>query len=137
MADVDAGKLDGAVRTMVSLQREYKITLTGKAQDATAAAPDVPAAGSGVDTLTPFDAVPAASTLARAGAVSSTRRKQLAVSLIATLLIAIVAVILGVKVLWSDDWTWGGAQAYLIAFLWGAGLHQFTFGGISGLMDRW
>jgi hypothetical protein len=137
MADVDAGKLDGAIRTMVSLQREYKITLTGKAQGETAAAPDVPAAGSGVDTLTPFDAVPAASTLARAGAVSSTRRKQLAVSVIATLLIAIVAVILGVKVLWSDDWTWGGAQAYLIAFLWGAGLHQFTFGGISGLMDRW
>ena len=138
MTDVDAGKLDGAVGTMVSLQREYKITLTGKAQGATAAAaPDAPAAGSGVDTLTPFDAVPPASTLARAGAVASTRRKQLVVSFVATLLIAIVAVILGVKVLWSDDWTWGGAQAYLIAFLWGAGLHQFTFGGISGLMDRW
>jgi len=29
--------------------------------------------------------------------------------------------LLGVQILWSDDWTWGGCKAYLIAFLWGAG----------------
>jgi hypothetical protein len=137
MADVDAGKIDGAVQTMGTLQREYKIALSGKAQSAEAAPAAVPAAGSGIDMFAPVDFAPSAFTLSRPGAVKKTQRQQLAVALMATLLIAILAVILGVKILWSDDWTWGGAQAYLIAFLWGAGLHQFTFGGISGLMDRW
>jgi hypothetical protein len=36
----------------------------------------------------------------------------------------IVAVLLGLKLLWVDNLVWGGANDYLVALLWGLGLHQ-------------
>jgi hypothetical protein len=51
----------------------------------------------------------------------------------------IIAVLLGLKLLYLDDPTWGGGNAYLIAILWGVGLHQVSgsaFEGLVGLKER-
>jgi len=48
--------------------------------------------------------------LSAAGAVARTYRKQIFVSLLSTALIAIVAMLLGVQILWSDDWTWAAGR---------------------------
>ncbi|MBV9495701.1 MAG: hypothetical protein JOZ54_15755 [Acidobacteria bacterium] len=57
-------------------------------------------------------------------------------NILSTLLIAALAILLGLKVLWVDDWTWGGATSALIAFAWGAGLHAVTYDGISGFFAK-
>lgn len=51
-------------------------------------------------------------------------------------LIGVTAVLLGLKALYVDDLTWGGAGSMLIAFLWGLGLHQFTYGGVGSVLDK-
>lgn len=51
-------------------------------------------------------------------------------------IIAAVALALGLKVLYVDDLTWGGWGAYLTASLWGLGLHQFAYGGVGSLFDK-
>jgi hypothetical protein len=54
--------------------------------------------------------------------------------------ILIISVLLGLKLLWVDDPTWGGAKAYLTAVLWGLGLHQVSgaaFDGLAGLIEKW
>lgn len=54
--------------------------------------------------------------------------------------ILFISVLLGLKLLWADDPTWGGAKAYLTAVLWGLGLHQVSgtaFEGAQGLMEKW
>ncbi|HSK03496.1 MAG TPA: hypothetical protein VK932_19725 [Kofleriaceae bacterium] len=43
-----------------------------------------------------------------------------------------VAVVTGLNLLWTDDATWGGSKAHLMAFLWGFGLHQV---GASPTLD--
>ncbi|MEO7272901.1 MAG: hypothetical protein ABI211_12955, partial [Vicinamibacterales bacterium] len=48
----------------------------------------------------------------------------------------LIAGVLGLRALWLPNLTWGGWDDYVIAALWGLGLHQFTFAGISGLTDR-
>ena len=51
-----------------------------------------------------------------------------------------VSLLLGLKLLWVDDPTWGGAKAYLAALLWGLGLYQVSgaaFVGVSGLIEKW
>jgi hypothetical protein len=49
--------------------------------------------------------------------------------------LAVVAGMIGVQALWANDLTWGGWTAYVTAFLWGLGLHQATFGTLSGLAE--
>lgn len=53
-----------------------------------------------------------------------------------TALVALLAVLLGMKALWFGNHTWGGAQDYTIAVLWGMGLHGFSFDGVSGLAQK-
>jgi len=48
---------------------------------------------------------------------------------------ALVATLLGIKTLWSPNPAWGGWEDWLVAVLWGLGLHQFTFAGVSALQD--
>jgi hypothetical protein len=51
----------------------------------------------------------------------------------------VMAVLLGLKLLWASDPTWGSADDLLTAVLWGLGLHQVSgaaFGGSQGLLDR-
>jgi hypothetical protein len=47
--------------------------------------------------------------------------------------VLLVAVILGLKLLWADDATWGGWTSYLAALLWGLGLHQVAGAAFQGV----
>jgi hypothetical protein len=49
-----------------------------------------------------------------------------------TLLAAVLAVVLGLQTLHVDSATWGGGWAYVGAFVWGAGLHQFSGALLGG-----
>jgi hypothetical protein len=54
-----------------------------------------------------------------------------------SLLVAIVvATLLGITTLWTPKATWGGWEDHIVSLLWGLGLHQFTFAGLSALNDR-
>jgi hypothetical protein len=77
--------------------------------------------------LTPFDAA------TRAAARLSRDLKRW--NLIVSAFIAFIAVLLGLKI-WAADPTWGEVDDFLAAVLWGLGLHQFTFDGISGLAAK-
>ncbi len=49
------------------------------------------------------------------------------------------AILLGLTLLWSPDVDWGSAQDFMVAVLWGLGLHQVSnsaFEGISGLLGK-
>lgn len=51
----------------------------------------------------------------------------------------VISVVLGILYVWKPSPTWGGVADYLLAFLWGLGLHQvsgFTFDGVLGLRDK-
>lgn len=55
------------------------------------------------------------------------------------LLVIIVAVFLGLNLLWINNPTWGGWADYLIVILWGLGLHQVAgaaFPGVSNLTEQ-
>jgi len=67
-------------------------------------------------------------------------RKMALYDVFFTLVILLISVLLGLKLLWVDDPTWGGAKAYMTALLWGLGLHQVSgvaFEGVTGLVARW
>ena len=51
-----------------------------------------------------------------------------------TLALLVVAVALGLSLLWVKDPTWGGWEDALTAVLWGLGLHQVAGGAFEGLM---
>jgi hypothetical protein len=146
LADVDAGKLDGALTRVAPLLADYKQLLgtAGSTLGSDAAAglkgltdaiKMAPAAG-GVDLLRHFGSVPSAQQLSQRGARAVNQRKERLISFGAVAIVLVLAVLVGVKALWAEDWTWGGGTAYLVAFLWGAGLSGFTFDGVTGLLKR-
>ena len=45
----------------------------------------------------------------------------------------VIATVLGLKLLWADNATWGSAGDYAVAFLWGLGLQQVGGAGFEGL----
>lgn len=53
--------------------------------------------------------------------------------LIVSAIIAVVALLGGLKLLWAEDLTWGSPTDYLTALLWGLGLHQAGTAGAGGL----
>lgn len=56
-----------------------------------------------------------------------------------TAAILLIAVFLGLKLLWMDDLTWGDPNDSLVAVLWGLGMHQVSgaaFEGVNTLADR-
>lgn len=51
----------------------------------------------------------------------------------------VVATVLGLKLLWADNPSWGGPGDYVAAFLWGLGLQQVggsTFEGLSAISKK-
>jgi hypothetical protein len=59
--------------------------------------------------------------------------------LIFTVIILLIAVFMGLQLLWVGNPTWGGWDAYLSAVLWGLGLHQVSgaaFEGLQGLAGK-
>jgi hypothetical protein len=47
-----------------------------------------------------------------------------------------VASLVGLKLLWVDDPLWGGWGDWLVAFLWGFGLHMIAHPGLAPLIQR-
>lgn len=80
---------------------------------------------------------PTAERLDGPAALANARRRELRLSVAALLVIGALAIAAGVQALWANNWVWGGATAYLIAFLWGAGLSGFTFDGVKNLFAKW
>ncbi len=51
----------------------------------------------------------------------------------------VAAVLLGLQLLWQNNPVWGSSNDYIIAFLWGLGLHQISgtaFEGVTGLAEK-
>ncbi len=51
----------------------------------------------------------------------------------------VVAVLLGLQLLWQNNPIWGSSNDYIVAFLWGLGLHQISgtaFEGVTGLAEK-
>ena len=53
-----------------------------------------------------------------------------------TLIVIIASVLIGLKMLWADEATWGSFKDYVTALLWGLGLHQVAFQSLEGLKDK-
>ncbi len=51
------------------------------------------------------------------------------------LIVAIIAIVLGVFLLWIGNLTWGSGKDMLAAFLWGLGLHQAAGNAIGAKLD--
>lgn len=96
-----------------------------------------PGASAGAGWLNFLGYGPRASQLAAPKAPADARGRELRLSLCALAVIACLTVLAGVQALWSNNWAWGGATAYLVAFLWGAGMSGFTFDGVKNLLAKW
>jgi hypothetical protein len=146
LKEVDAGKVEGALTKVAPLLDDYKqlLGVSSSTMGADAAAgfrslTDAIKSGpasAGVDVLRHFGSVPSAQQLSQRGARAVNRRKEQFVSFVAVGIILVLAIMFGVKTLWAEDWTWGGGTAYLVAFLWGAGLSGFTYDGLANLLKR-
>lgn len=79
---------------------------------------------------------PCAALLARRDVLDKVRRRERLLGGVALLLISLVAIGLGLKTQWADDWAWGGGTAYLVAFLWGAGVSGFSYDGVKNLLAK-
>jgi hypothetical protein len=77
-----------------------------------------------------------ASVLKQRGALHHAKDRSIFWKCMALAVIGVFAVLVGLKALWADDWAWGGSTAYLIAFLWGAGLSGFSYDGVTGLLGK-
>lgn len=67
------------------------------------------------------------------------RRRQVWLDVLMTAILAVVAVLLGLQILYLPEPAWGNASHLLIAVLWGLGLHPVggaVFGGLQGIRDR-
>ncbi len=96
-----------------------------------------PGASAGAGWLNFLGYGPRASQLEAPKALAGARRRELRLSLCALAVISCLTVLAGVQALWSNNWSWGGATAYLVAFLWGAGMSGFTFDGVKNLLAKW
>jgi len=56
--------------------------------------------------------------------------------LLVSLIIAGIAVLVGMKALWFGSNTWGGYADWTTAVLWGLGLHQFSFDSVNNLAQK-
>jgi len=75
----------------------------------------------------------AAEDLDRVGALASTRRQITTFDIAASIVVLIVACLVGMQTLWINDPAWGGPTSYLAAFVLGFGMDQFSKAGISAL----
>lgn len=73
------------------------------------------------------------------GGTATVTRYLLTIDVLVALAALAIAVLLGLTLLWAPDVDWGSPQDYIVAVLWGLGLHQIgnsTFSGISGLVEK-
>lgn len=92
------------------------------------AAGEVPAGAGEGEARAPADMpVPAAAALA------ALRARQRQLDLLLLLAMLVVAILLGLQVLWLDDPDWGTPGDLIVAMLWGLGLHQVAGSAFQGL----
>ncbi|MEV4146133.1 hypothetical protein AB0J40_20850 [Amycolatopsis sp. NPDC049691] len=97
------------------------------------------AAVAGAPTAPPPPPPPIPPTLGLTWPAKKIRRRQRAMGVVVTLMLAVVAVLLGLQILYLPEPAWGTPGQLLIAVLWGLGLHPVggaVFGGLQGLRDR-
>ncbi len=123
---------DEVRRDLTGLQRDLKPSLRGaKALDAVLT---TPLAGGALPFLA--DHRPASALgppLPTMAAVERTLRWS---DFLVTVAIFLIAGLIGLHALWTNDPSWGGWNARFVAILWGLGLHQVTFDGVSSLTDQ-
>jgi hypothetical protein len=73
---------------------------------------------------------PPAENLARLG------KRLAALDLFILVLVLGVAALTGLRLLWMEQPAWGSLNDWLIALMWGFGLHQAAHPGLSGLLGR-
>lgn len=133
-------KLDEASREIALAQRDYA-EWKRPAEEREARKSQLPAQavplGSVPDWLGPLRAIfPAAAPVTPRDMAAAIKRKLQTSDWIATAIVVLIAVGLGLKVLWAPDPAWGGWGDRMVGVLWGLSLHQFTFDGIKGLLAR-
>lgn len=97
------------------------------------AALGAPGAGAAFDVVPSFVFGPTAAQLDQPDMVTTVRRQITAFDFVVSAIVLVVACLIGVQVLWLDNLTWGGWGNYLIAFLWGFSLDQFSHAGLNAL----
>lgn len=55
---------------------------------------------------------------------------------LANVLALLIATAVGLSVLWNPSLSWGGTGDHLTALLWGLGVHQLSFTGLSSVIDK-
>ena len=48
----------------------------------------------------------------------------------------LIATAVGIGVLWNSSLTWGGPGDQLAAVLWGLGVHQLSYNGLSSVIEK-
>jgi hypothetical protein len=69
-------------------------------------------------------------------ALADLRRTLQFWDILVSAVIAAIAVFLGMKTLLFGSLTWGGWADWATAFLWGLGMHQFSFDGVNTLAQK-
>jgi hypothetical protein len=74
--------------------------------------------------------------LQKTGAMDLTASRLQASGSFFLIVIVILAVLIGLKTLWIDNFVWGGWASYLAAFLWGVAFDQFGQAGLTALIRK-
>jgi hypothetical protein len=106
------------------------------ALDALAAAAGGAVGGGAFDIMTVIDVPPPAGALDLEGAEAATASRLTLFDILASGIVLVAAMLIGLQVLWIDNSTWGGWTSYLAAFGWGFALDQFTHAGITALRSK-
>lgn len=104
-------------------------SLASLAATALGAAPGGPS----FDMIGSFGYGPPASELDQPGAVTATARQLGRSDIIVSVIVVVVACLIGLQVLWIDNLVWGGPANCLAAFVWGFALDQFSHAGVAAL----
>lgn len=91
------------------------------------------ALGTAFDAVAVFDLPSDWPKIARPGAATSAQKSIRHFDLLISAIVLVVAGVAGVEAVWAKDLTWGGAGAYLSAFMFGLAVDQFTKTGVAAL----
>lgn len=132
--NVDAGKLDDAMTAASNAVTAVRGIATAAGQQmATASAMTAQLPQLALPSFESFRRAPPASQLGRATAAAIDVKVRV-LDWVAAILAVALTFLIAYQALWAADLTWGGPLAYVAAVLWGAGIHQLAWTGLSGLV---
>jgi hypothetical protein len=111
-------------------------SVLGPGVTALIAAASAPAALSGFDLVAILGGAESSVDVAGPGAMRKMRAQRLLGESIASVLILLGAILIGLQTLWIDQLTWGGWPSMIAAFLWGVAFDQFSHAGLNALIRR-